>query len=279
MHCMLKINLFDESFRHTFSSSYFSKPTFFEFVRDQYDWDGITMFTDDWIIKNEVNLVKSKIKIAWLLEPRIIKPYVYNLVDDWQHIYDYIITHDKEILDKYPDKSFYCPVGACWIDREDQNIYIKRKLLSIVVSSKQETLGQKLRHKIVDIYKDKIDVFGRAYNPIEKKEESLKDYAFQIVVENCSVDGYFSEKIIDCFATGTVPIYWGCKNIGDYFDVNGIIIFNNLSELSNIIEYLNFFGWDKKFRYIMNNFQLFKDYEITEDWMWINILEKMWKEK
>ena len=32
-----------------------------------------------------------------------------------------------------------------------------------------------------------------------------------------------------------VPIYWGCPNIESYFDTGGMIIFNNLDELNDIL--------------------------------------------
>jgi hypothetical protein len=34
---------------------------------------------------------------------------------------------------------------------------------------------------------------------------------------------YFSEKITDCILNKTSPIYWGCSNIGDFFNMDGII--------------------------------------------------------
>jgi hypothetical protein len=43
------------------------------------------------------------------------------------------------------------------------------------------------------------------------------------VIENDRAPNYFTEKLIDCFALGTIPIYWGCPNIGDFFDARGII--------------------------------------------------------
>lgn len=30
---------------------------------------------------------------------------------------------------------------------------------------------------------------------------------------------YFSEKLSDCFVSGTIPLYWGCVRLGDYFDM------------------------------------------------------------
>ena len=55
------------------------------------------------------------------------------------------------------------------------------------------------------------------------KSIALNDYMFSIVVENDIYDTYFTEKITDCFATGTVPLYYGPKSISDYFNTEGII--------------------------------------------------------
>jgi hypothetical protein len=70
-----------------------------------------------------------------------------------------------------------------------------------------------LRHQSVLKFKDKMDLYGRGYNPVEYKLKCLKDYAFSLTIENTKKDYYFTEKLIDCFMTGTVPIYWGCPSI------------------------------------------------------------------
>ena len=40
---------------------------------------------------------------------------------------------------------------------------------------------------------------------------------FSIATENAAVDNYFTEKLMDCFLTKTVPIYYGSSNIGEFF--------------------------------------------------------------
>lgn len=45
-----------------------------------------------------------------------------------------------------------------------------------------------------------------------------------MVVENVRQRNYFSEKLIDALLTRTVPVYWGCPNIGDYFDSAGFVL-------------------------------------------------------
>lgn len=93
----------------------------------------------------------------------------------------------------------------------------------MIYSEKTSTVGHKLRHKIAKEF-PQVDLYGRGSPaPINLKEEALVDYRFSIVIENSRIDNYFTEKLVDCFLTGTVPIYWGCPNIGDYFEEGGVI--------------------------------------------------------
>ncbi|NBR15573.1 MAG: hypothetical protein EBU01_13505, partial [Crocinitomicaceae bacterium] len=63
-------------------------------------------------------------------------------------------------------------------------------------------------------------------NPIlnNGKEELFLDYQFSFVIENSKQTNYFSEKLIDCLITKTIPIYYGCPNIHNWFDIRGWII-------------------------------------------------------
>ena len=36
---------------------------------------------------------------------------------------------------------------------------------------------------------------------------------------------------MDCFLLKTIPIYWGCSNIGDFFNKDGVIQFENVDDL------------------------------------------------
>jgi len=49
------------------------------------------------------------------------------------------------------------------------------------------------------------------------------DRMFHLAIENCSEPHYHSEKVLDCFMSFSVPLYWGDPRIGDYFDPGGLI--------------------------------------------------------
>ena len=53
---------------------------------------------------------------------------------------------------------------------------------------------------------------------------------FGIAIENFSHRGFFTEKILDCFLLKTIPIYWGCSNIEDFFNIEGIIRIENADD-------------------------------------------------
>jgi hypothetical protein len=93
---------------------------------------------------------------------------------------------------------------------------------------------------------------------------------FSITIENVKKDYYFTEKLIDCFMTGTIPIYYGCPSIDKFFDINGVIVFNKLGDLNNILHNLNKDYYNSKSEIIESNFEAAKKYLISEDWIYEN---------
>ena len=155
------------------------------------------------------------------------------------------------------------------------HLHKKDKNISMIYSNKKGMKGHLLRHQVADKF-DSIDLFGRGTpNPLEYKEDSLVDYRFSIVIENSKAENYFTEKLIDCLAVGTIPIYWGCPNIGEFFNPNGIISFNTMEELNNIIPTLNEEFYNSKLEFIKQNLEKSKEYNKTEDWIFENILNEI----
>ncbi len=48
------------------------------------------------------------------------------------------------------------------------------------------------------------------------KYEVLSRYQFCLCMENIAMDGYVTEKIFDCLYAGTIPVYWGARDIDSY---------------------------------------------------------------
>jgi len=124
----------------------------------------------------------------------------------------------------------------------------KNKVMSIMVSEKAFAPGHKYRHTLIkNILEARfpIDIYGsgcKAYSManaytmanVYSKDSRLKgpfkdlepyeNYDFHISIENFQTNAYFSEKITNVLLCGATPIYWGCKNILDYFPNNVIIL-------------------------------------------------------
>lgn len=230
--------------------------------------EDIAVYTDNSLSRVNKNV---KNKIAWLLESPAVSSYWHEWIKNNQYLFDIIFTNNKDLLDS-GDKFKFVPTAGCWIKREDQYVYPKNKMISIIASNKNWTDGHKMRNSITNEIKN-IDIYGRGLNAIDYKLNGLKDYRYSIVVENTKKDYYFTEKLIDCFMTGTIPIYWGCPSIGNYFDDRGMLVFDNLDELKKIVNGVSIELYNLKLEYARVNFEKAKEYLIAEDYMYKNYLK------
>ncbi len=97
--------------------------------------------------------------------------------------------------------------------------------LSCIASNKKDFQGQRLRMKFLEKTKEKlpIDIFGKGINPIKDKWDGLYPYRYSLVIENFKGQNYWSEKLADSFLAWTMPIYYGCTNIDDYFPKGSLV--------------------------------------------------------
>lgn len=71
-----------------------------------------------------------------------------------------------------------------------------------------------------------------------KKGNAIKDYKFCLTVENSHEKYYISEKFYDCILTNTIPIYYGCSNIKDYWTENGYFLLDNITDYQYVTDKL-----------------------------------------
>jgi hypothetical protein len=135
----------------------------------------------------------------------------------------------------------------------------------MIASKKTFSTQQVLRIQVAEALDNckHVDVFGRDTTPIDKKEEGLNDYMFSIAIENDSYETYFTEKIIDCFAVGTVPVYMGAPDIGEHFNANGIIEFKPGFDMNILTPDLYASMKDA----IEDNYNRSLKYDILDDWI------------
>jgi hypothetical protein len=120
-----------------------------------------------------------------------------------------------------------------------------------------------------------VDLFGRGIKDIVGKIEGLRDYRFSVAIENGKFENYFTEKILDCFLTGTIPIYYGCPNIAEYFNTDGFFIFNTKEELEEIVKSLTIRDYMNRYDAIIDNFNRANDLWMDNDRLFDKYLKQL----
>ena len=246
------------------------KQKYTEYVWNYNNFDGLTIFVD--ADMNKVVDCNSKYKVSILAESKFVNPKIYNMINKYEKYFDLILTHDKLIFDKYPNKTIIITASPSILDWHEMNLFKKTKLISFPTSSKLVGLeGYVLRGKIKNNIENKsfsknIDTFGTGFNkPFISKSVCLKDYMFSICLENSKYDYYVTEKIFDVIMSGCVPIYWGMPSISKVFDPRGMFVFNNIEELNFIIDSLTEDKYYEMLPYVEKNFNIAKKFVDWDD--------------
>ena len=161
-----------------------------------------------------------------VMEPYAIhKKHIENLKKTFKR-FENILCGCEPLLKSIPN-GILLPYGTTWIKDSPKVAPSKTKMCSIIASRKRGLPGHILRHEIINWARKggiEADAIGWGYRPFDQKSEGLAPYCYSVVIENVREANYFTEKLIDAILCGTVPIYWGCPNIADYFDESGIVI-------------------------------------------------------
>ena len=221
-------------------------------------------------------------KFIWLLESReIIGDQYWWIEENYDFIstrVDGIFTADQRLTEETgPDGKFlYCLSNAApWV--MDREVYNKTKLVSMIASNKGYTEGHKRRLRVVEKYVEKFgqdDLYGWGLThelPLKEKSTGLKDYMFSFACENANYPTYFTEKLTDCFACGTIPVYYGTAGVAQYFNPDGIIFLEGAAPWINIPwEKLTEEYYESKHLAIRENFEIAASMRVAEDYLYGN---------
>jgi len=265
---MRKIKIKDTSFQHCLYSNNPMPPVSF-CEHFEWDWNTSNVGQDELIFYTHGNIMEgvndtNGTKVCWLIEPLDLVPNYYEQIKQHNKSFKYVFTYEKTLLDLGQNFRFL-PSGGCWIKDSDQKVHNKSKLVSIIASFKRQLPGHKLRHDVISRYRGQMEVLGNGYKKIPEKIDGLRDYMYSVVIENCKRDYYFTEKLIDSLMTGTVPIYWGCPSIGDYFDTKGFIIVDSVKDIGKALSEITPEMYNKMLPYIKDNFEKASNYILSEN--------------
>ena len=255
-------------------NSILTKATYVYGADPKYNYD-LTLFQDDDVKKylnGEIILPEGSKVVADLHEPPHLfdQSTVYKIVQENHKRFARILTFNKNLLN-LPNVMFRNGGGEVVLNKNvhkqeypilaDSNlmqIYPKSKMISFITSAKTFTSGHIFRlncaKRVNHQFPNDVDLFGVGIREIHGKIEGLRDYRFSVAIENGKEEYYFTEKILDCFLTGTIPIYHGCPNIGEYFNTDGFFIFDTEDDLVEIIKSITQEDYNKRLSIIKENF-------------------------
>ena len=190
-------------------------------------------------------------KFAQPGENRAIHPHIYEHYlqnrSYFENEVQYVFTHDDEILNTFSNARLILSyAGLYWYGNQQpkmgnnkidehrgggeilsaENYKNKTKNISIIASNKRMCRMHLVRQEFAKKCKAEhlADTFGRfdggPYVPIEVP---FQHYRFSIAIENFQSRYYFTEKITNCFAAQTIPIYLGATEIDKFYNPDGII--------------------------------------------------------
>ena len=268
----MKFNLIDTSFAHDNFTVAGKMSNFVEWDRSCNDASLPTFYTHENIFQCRT---PKHLSYGILWESKAIIPQIYANVHTVAENFNKIYTFDQDLINYNPEIFKYAPCAGLWIGGShgggDVEIKPKNKLVSILTSDKIMCPLHQYRYSLAQLFMrdDRVDVFGAVKNdkwiPVHK---TLDDYMFSIVVENTRTKNYFTEKLLNCFAVGTIPIYIGCTNIDSFFDTRGIIEADEHSNITRIVNRLSEELYKELIPYGQSNHYLCKKYNTIEDYVY-----------
>lgn len=168
------------------------------------------------------------------VEPSSIKSYEPTFLRQFGHV---LTGHEPWSIDQpgvirsQPGLKWFYGDGGASVKTLDEMLAEappeKTLDLSTVCSSKKQkhTLHRK-RYDFTQRLKAELpglDIFGHGVRPMKDKAEALDAYRYHIAIENHRCDHHWTEKVSDAFLGWTLPIYYGCTNLADYFPAGSFI--------------------------------------------------------
>lgn len=247
------------------------------------EWGGICFTLDPVCQSDYVIMLNNHMEVAvtgkcppeniWML---VQEPYQRGVTDWIVEKHDpffKVFTHhppDKNQKYKIVPPAIPWHVNKTYDELIHSRLPTKEKMISWVVGSARDLHGHMLRLAFLETVKETalpIDLFGRAVCPVEDKWDVLAPYYFSLAVENNSGPDMWTEKLADCFLSWSVPFYYGCTNLDQYFPRDAYIpidIRNPSTALKVIEENAVKENWKRRLpaieearNLILNKYQLF----------------------
>lgn len=166
-------------------------------------------------------------------EPASIKPYGQGFMRQFGYVLTsqepWCVRHSGAIFSQAGLIWFYGDHGHGASYDELSTLLPGKKILdlSTVCSSKRQShtlhndryiFTQKLKQALPDM-----DIFGHGIRFVKNKADAIDPYRYHLAIENHVCDHHWTEKLADCYLGYSLPFYYGCPNVGQYFPPDSLI--------------------------------------------------------
>lgn len=227
-----------------------------DYYKNYEEIDYFLFFTLDWgMYKKLVSQGRDASMVYCTAEPPSVHSWNdkkgYKLL---RYIFPYILTWNGDWVD---DRSiFRRNIPYFLVDQTEGNLpFTEKKLITFISGNKRSSYKGELyseRERAISFFEkyhpSEFEFYGTGWDENEhlcykgkcaNKAEVFHKYKFAICFENIEgLNGYITEKLLDCLESGIVPIYAGASNVDEIIPKECFIKYRDFSGFDNLYNYL-----------------------------------------
>ncbi|MBF8263326.1 MAG: putative fucosyl transferase [Parachlamydiales bacterium] len=224
-----------------------------EFSSDASDLEDAAAIIS-WEINDAIlnNIIKHPTKNCVLLtfEPPMITPHYYHPAI--KQYFGTIYTSTDDLVDNETYFKLHTPSRSHLKVPDSLPEFSQRKLCVIVAGNKtinrrEEFYSQ--RRKVATFFTKtgELDLYGFGWQGMSSwkgeagnndKWNVLQNYRFNICYENSGPDGYITERLVDAFTCGCIPIYLGPDNTSNYIPKDCYLDIRDFSSYQSLYSFM-----------------------------------------
>lgn len=196
---------------------------------------------------NDMSFYKNKEKtIGFLLEPE----WSTNWQRDLDKYCKYVVAQDANMFkgsNIIENPLFMLTQSTDWHHFYLNGGFPKKHRMSIISSNYGHKFNYIKRHALFKgLLGTGLDIhfYGRNWNLQDSrykgspynKSDAIVDYEYSIAIENSSYKNYLTEKFFDLVVCNTVPLYYGCLNVGDIYPQQSFIELDFSAPIEKTVE-------------------------------------------
>lgn len=219
-----------------------------------------------------------------IFEPPVVDPRLYEALPELTALFERVYVHNivgdgyslrnvqqSKLRKLYWPQSRKDVVSPYWErnDREKRVVVINgnhrpARMERELYSKRIDAMLGLMKHQVVDLYgrgwerwwsrasmwlpywRNRKKILSIYKGACDSKYEILSQYVFCLCFENMAIQGYVTEKIFDCFYSGTIPLYLGATDIETMIPPGAYIDCRKFESVDDLWNYTHNLSWQER---------------------------------